>query len=208
MAEKELFGNSEQLDCSDCVNHGGDWECDHVHCRKGTDTISRQWLMECVEEGWIKFDTQEDENRFVHLIRDIAPSAQPVAKDINVPIKDCISRQAAIDALNLADDRGQIHSILDVIDVINSVPSAQQWIPCSERLPEEYGEYRITWTTSASKKQFVGDSEYEITSEWDDEHYRFKGEWLLDDYIKNYPDVKVIAWKPIEEPYKENPDAD
>ena len=41
------------------------------------DTISRQWLMECVEEGWIKFDTQEDENRFVHLIRDIAPSAQP-----------------------------------------------------------------------------------------------------------------------------------
>lgn len=41
------------------------------------DTISRQWLMECVEEGWIKFDTQEDENRFVHLIGDIAPSAQP-----------------------------------------------------------------------------------------------------------------------------------
>lgn len=42
MDDKELFGNSEQLDCSDCVNHGGDWDCDHVHCRKGTDTISRQ----------------------------------------------------------------------------------------------------------------------------------------------------------------------
>ena len=123
------------------------------------DLISRKWLMECVEEGWIKFETEKDENKFIHLVRDTAPSAQ-------------------------------------------------QWIPCSERLPEEYGEYRITWTTSASKKQFVGDSEYEITSEWDDEHYRFKGEWLLDDYIKNYPDVKVIAWKPIEEPYKENPDAD
>ena len=77
------------------------------------------------------------------------------------------------------------------------------WIPCKERMPEEYGEYRITWTTSASKKRFVGDSEYEVTSEWDDEHYRFKGEWLLDDYIKNYPDVKVIAWKPLEEPYRE-----
>lgn len=36
------FGNSEHPDCSDCVNHGGDWDCDHVHCRKGTDTISRQ----------------------------------------------------------------------------------------------------------------------------------------------------------------------
>ena len=40
------------------------------------DLISRKWLMECVNEGWIEFDTQEDENRFVHLIRDIAPSAQ------------------------------------------------------------------------------------------------------------------------------------
>lgn len=41
------------------------------------DTISRQWLMECVNEGWIKFDTEKDENRFIHLVRDIAPSAQP-----------------------------------------------------------------------------------------------------------------------------------
>lgn len=41
-----------------------------------TNTISRQWLMECVNEGWIKFDTEKDENRFIHLVRDIAPSAQ------------------------------------------------------------------------------------------------------------------------------------
>lgn len=41
------------------------------------DYISRQWLMACVNEGWIKFDTEKDENRFIHLVRDIAPSAQP-----------------------------------------------------------------------------------------------------------------------------------
>lgn len=41
------------------------------------DSISRQWLIECVNEGWIKFDTEKDENRFIHLVRDIAPSAQP-----------------------------------------------------------------------------------------------------------------------------------
>ena len=117
--ELELFGISEQLDCSDCVNHGGDWECDHVHCRKGTDTISRQWLMECVEEGWIKFDTQEDENRFVHLIRDIAPSAQPVAKDINVPVKDCISRASAIETYRKAKDKSEAHRMLV------QLPSAQ-----------------------------------------------------------------------------------
>lgn len=40
------------------------------------DTISRKWLMECVEEGWIKFETEKDENKFIHLVRDTAPSAQ------------------------------------------------------------------------------------------------------------------------------------
>ena len=44
------------------------------------DLISRQWLMECVDEGWIKFDTEKDENKFIHLVRDIAPSAQPERK--------------------------------------------------------------------------------------------------------------------------------
>lgn len=23
-------------DCTDCIKNGGDWECDHVHCRKGS----------------------------------------------------------------------------------------------------------------------------------------------------------------------------
>lgn len=39
---------------------------------------------------------------------------------------DCISRMAAVDALNLADDRGQIHSILDVVGVIKSLPPTYQ----------------------------------------------------------------------------------
>lgn len=42
-----------------------------------SDLISRQWLMECVNEGWIKFDTEKDENIFIHLVRDIAPSTHP-----------------------------------------------------------------------------------------------------------------------------------
>ena len=55
------------------------------------DLISRQWLMECVNEGWIKFDTEKDENRFIHLVRDIAPSAQP---DI-IRCKDCKWKQGS-----------------------------------------------------------------------------------------------------------------
>lgn len=41
------------------------------------DLISRKWLIECVEEGWIKFETEKDKNKFIHLVRDTAPSAQP-----------------------------------------------------------------------------------------------------------------------------------
>lgn len=76
------------------------------------------------------------------------------------------------------------------------------WIPVSERLPEEYGEYLITWTTSQSKRPFIGISEGEVTSEYDHEHNRFKFEWLLEDYVKNYPDVKVIAWMPLPKQYE------
>lgn len=81
---------------------------------------------------------------------------------------------------------------------------ADRWISVTERLPEEYGEYRITWKTSSDPgKRFIGDAEYEPGYEWDDDHDRFKGEWLLEDYIKAYPGVEVIAWKPFGEPYTE-----
>ena len=42
------------------------------------DLIQRKWLVECIEEGWVKFDTAKDCNRMMHLVRDIAPSVQPV----------------------------------------------------------------------------------------------------------------------------------
>ena len=90
-----------------------------------------------------------------------------------------------------------------LIHMLPSVkPQEPRWIPVSERLPEEYGEYLITWTTSQSERPFIGISEGEDTLEYDHEHNRFKFEWLLDDYIKAYPNVEVIAWMPLPEPYK------
>jgi len=117
--------------------------------------------------------------------------------------KDIVYRQDAIDAINsYFGFDGEYGSAVQ--EIINGLPPAQpeqKWIPCSERLPEEYGEYQITWTTSAYGKRFIGDSEYEITTEWDYENDRFKGEWLLPDYIKDHSDIKVIAWMPLPEPY-------
>ena len=129
--------------------------------------------------------------------------------DKNEVIKILLNEQTCVKTADTCDrDCAKCSLVMDsekIIEAYNlaiKLLSEQHWIPCSERLPEEYGEYRITWTTSASKKRLIGDSEFEVTSEWDSEHYRFKGEWLLDNYIKNYPDVKVLAWKPLEEPWE------
>ena len=119
MAEKELFGNSEQLDCSDCVNHGGDWDCDHVQCHKGADTISR---------------------------------------------------------------------------VVESVPSAQQWIPCKTAFPEKENT-RVTYQTNAGVIIIDG-----IYGGIDAYGHRV---WL-DRERGLYWDDEVVAWMPIviPEPWK------
>lgn len=77
-----------------------------------------------------------------------------------------------------------------------------RWISCSERLPEEYGEYLITWTTSQIKRPLIAISEGDVTGEFDHEHNRFKFEWLLESYIKAYLNVEVIAWMPLPPSYK------
>ena len=90
--------------CCDCPLHDGEYgwcnlnyditmDCEErpkecpLHEVTDTDTISRQWLMECVNEGWIKFDTEKDKNIFIHLVRDIAPSVQPEQR---LSCKNCI----------------------------------------------------------------------------------------------------------------------
>lgn len=69
---------NEQSDCEDCIKHGGDWECDRVHCHKG-DAISRQAAIEAV----IKRDANcgIDSAEVLKLL----PSAQPEI----IRCKDC-----------------------------------------------------------------------------------------------------------------------
>ena len=92
--------------------------------RKGattmSDLISRKWLMECIDEGWIKFDTEKDTNTYIHLVRDIAPSAQP---------ERSVCVQEILDYLN-----AELHPIVsprywdvysDLYDMVSSLLSAQ-----------------------------------------------------------------------------------
>ncbi|MBR4406038.1 MAG: DUF551 domain-containing protein [Bacteroidaceae bacterium] len=72
------------------------------------------------------------------------------------------------------------------------------WIPTEERLPEEEGEYLITWTGTLAHTHtwhFIRVVEYI--------KYRDGFYWDTDDiYDYGYRDVEVIAWMPLPEPYK------
>ena len=110
---------------------------------------------------------------------------------------DYIDRQAAIDAMAeleeeakwhneaYSDWKGYIDGIHDANDAIKTLPSAdvQHWIPCSERLPEEDGEYLVTdvsgGAATVTETYFITDCEGE-------------GHWGA---------LDVIAWMPLPEPY-------
>ena len=95
---------------------------------------------------------------------------------------DLISRQAAIDAMNqmminrpLDSDRWVIS---DCLNKIVNLPSAQQWIPCSERLPDQNGKYLVVGRQKAINiLKFDGG--------------RWYGKW------------GVVAWMPLPSPYRE-----
>lgn len=104
-------------------------------------------------------------------------------------MSDVIYRQDAIDAvMDLPDCENGYSDTYDkscIIGVIEDLPSAQQWIPCSERLPEQSGFYLVTYNwfghLSRSIQHFDG--------------YDFK--------ISTTEIGDVTAWMPLPEPYKE-----
>lgn len=80
----------------------------------------------------------------------------------------------------------------DVIKrTVDKQPQVQQWIPCSEKMPEEGGRY-LVWMDSIEEIQLEPFSarinEFGV--------YDFAGH-SMDDEI-----IKPAAWMPLPEPYK------
>ena len=73
----------------------------------------------------------------------------------------------------------------------------QQWIPCSERLPDEdYWMVGIGKQFSANVLVTVSNREDE--EELVDTSYTVDGEWMLE--LPRY--CKIVAWMPLPEPWK------
>lgn len=166
----ELFGNSEQLSSA---------QPDVPDTNVG-DSISRRWLMECVNEGWIKFDTEKDENRFIHLVRDIAPSAQP----------EYSMDEWCTDCTEYDQERHCCPRFNRVIrETVDEVKN-NQWIPCSERLPNAHEDVIVSCLDDS------GDTEYAYTScGW---LTIDKKCWIVDNEESSF----VKAWMPQPEPWK------
>ena len=121
-------------------------------------------------------------------------------------MSDSISRQDAIDAFGLSEKTrkyGGDHSgyntmmLYEIQDILEGLPSAdrpQEWIPCSEKLPSENGDYLVTLENGVVK--ILGYSTTQRTT-YPKGFYHIK-----DGFSWRQIQNPVVAWMPLPEPYK------
>lgn len=120
---------------------------------------------------------------------------------------DYISRKAVIEVLNETIATPSV--MLDtLVKRIEELPPAQQWIQCSERLPEEDGLYLvwILWDYDESPTWSLVnyDTCAEGFGDWID-YYDTETYGLSEREFNKAGNV--LAWMHLPEPYKENSDA-
>lgn len=93
--------------------------------------------------------------------------------------------------------------ILDSLEeFINSQPPADQWIPCSEKLPDEEGSYLCTYGKYHMGVYRFSNDLYSV-DDYDFTEYKGRAGFYAYDSEWGYGEVDYItAWMPLPEPYK------
>lgn len=105
-----------------------------------------------------------------------------------------------------------IDEINSIIDIINEQPKVGEWIPCSERLPENLEAVAVTWVNREPMHCYenIKDKPFVATA------VRYRGKWFwwsatIKDYLGEYGKympcsideaIEITAWQPLPEPWE------
>lgn len=85
-----------------------------------------------------------------------------------------------------------------VLELIDMTPTIDQWIPCSERLPEPNRHDALNVDVYYLAQTEFGDM---IVASYNESHEGTK--WWEQIYSYRIFDDEIVAWMPLPEPYKE-----
>ena len=136
---------------------------------------------------------QSDESKYTEKIdKALALAQKALAQE---PCEDAVSRQAVLNALRDAENHAfnafyngpiKAHKIVANLPPVTPQPKTGNWIPVSERLPKESGEY-LAWIKPYDESPYMSIEEIDcdgVIKEWN--HIR---------------PSEIIAWMPLPKPY-------
>lgn len=107
-------------------------------------------------------------------------------------------------------------AVNDFVEIVDRQPKVDEWIPCSERLPEELTPVNVTWVNRnpAIYYENIKDIPFTATAVYCNEKW-FWWSSICEDILAEYgrndaemvdEEVEILAWQPLPEPYKESED--
>ena len=123
---------------------GVDW----YHINKNGEMV--HGANDAEHQAWYKADD-------IYAAIERVPSAVPVAKDTNVPVKDCISRQAAIEVI----EAGRLTKLIEAEVAINGLRA----LPSAQPEPLTDKEQRIFLAAMSREEKVCKEVDAEMTRE-------------------------------------------
>ena len=107
-------------------------------------------------------------------------------------------------------------AVNDFVEIVDRQPKVDEWIPCSERLPEELTPVNVTWVNRKPTSYYenIKDIPFTATAVYCNEKW-FWWSVICEDILAEYgrndaemvdEEVEILAWQPLPEPYKESED--